>query len=452
MLLFAQFIFPVTSEPIVGGAVLVRDGKIVDVGSADMLKLRYPDEETVDFGAAALMPGLVDLHTRLDQAVMRGLINDEPFAKWVVSCAEYTSRLEAPDLYESAILGGLDALSSGITTVADSTVSSATCRAMQELGLRGVVYRQVAAMDKQRIDYAMRAAENDIAKWQAKVDPDRIKIGISPGAVYFNHPAVFGRVSEFATREDLPVAMRLAGSREEFNFVMYGSSMFSVHTMHNAARGYVEIPPWLPTGVTPVRYALNWGAFESPNVMMVHAVHVNDDDIQKMRAYDVSVCVCPRANAQLGRGTAPLGDFLQAGLRVGFGTDSPAATDSTDMISETRMCMLIQRATDRRLFLESAKVLELATLGGARALKMDDAIGSIDIGKRADLIAVDMSSSHHSAGIDPVSTVVNTCSASDVIMTMVDGKVLYEKNRWNVDVEVAKNIARVIEIRSKLRK
>ena len=201
-----------------------------------------------------------------------------------------------------------------------------------------------------------------------------------------------------------------------------------------------------------MRYALNWGAFESPNVMMVHAVHVNDDDIQKMRAYDVSVCVCPRANAQLGRGTAPLGDFLQAGLRVGFGTDSPAATDSTDMISETRMCMLIQRATDRRLFLESAKVLELATLGGARALKMDDAIGSIDIGKRADLIAVDMSSSHHSAGIDPVSTVVNTCSASDVIMTMVDGKVLYEKNRWNVDVEVAKNIARVIEIRSKLRK
>ena len=452
MLLLSQFIFPITSEPLANGAVLVRDGKIADVGTADMLKLRYPDEETVDFGAAALMPGLVDLHTRLEEAVMRGLINDEPFAKWVVSCAECSSGLEAPDLYESAILGGLDALSSGITTLADSTVTSATARAMQELGLRGVVYRQVAAADKNRIDHAMRAAENDIAKWSARVDPERIKVGISPGAVYFNHPAVFGRVSEFATKEDLPVAMRLAGSREEYNFVMYGSSMFSVHTMHNAVRGYVEIPPWLPTGVSPVRYALNWGAFESPNVMMVHAVHVNDDDIQKMRAYDVSVCVCPRANAQLGRGTAPLGDFLQAGLRVGFGTDSPAATDSTDMISETRMCMLIQRATDRRLFLESAKVLELATLGGARALKMDDAIGSIDIGKRADLIAVDMSSSHHSAGIDPVSTVVNTCSASDVIMTMVDGNVLYEKNRWNVDVEVAKNIARVIEIRSKLRK
>ena len=452
MLLLSQFIFPITSEPLANGAVLVRDGKIADVGTADMLKLRYPDEETIDFGAAALMPGLVDLHTRLEEAVMRGLINDEPFAKWVVSCAECSSGLEAPDLYESAILGGLDALSSGITTLADSTITSATARAMQELGLRGVVYRQVAAADKNRIDHAMRAAENDIAKWSARVDPERIKIGISPGAVYFNHPAVFGRVSEFATKEDLPVAMRLAGSREEYNFVMYGSSMFSVHTMHNAVRGYVEIPPWLPTGVSPVRYALNWGAFESPNVMMVHAIHVDDDDIQKMRAYDVAVGVCPRANAQLGRGTAPLGDFLQAGLRVGLGTDSPAATDSTDMITETRMCMLLQRATDSRFFPTSSQMLELATLGGARALKMDDKIGSIEVGKLADLIAVDLSSAHYSPGIDPVSAVVSTCTSNDVLMTMVGGKVLYEKNQWNVDVEVARNIGRVIEIRSKLRK
>lgn len=452
MLLLSQFVFPISSAPITGGAVLVRNGKIMDVGTADMLRLRYPDEETVDYGSAVLMPGLIDLHTRLDQAVMRGLINDKPFAEWVLSCADYTGRLEAPDLYESAILGGLDALSSGITTVADSTTSSATCKAMQELGLRGVVYRQVAAMDKQRISHAMRSAENDIAKWQALVDPDRIKIGISPGAVYLNHPAVFGCVSEYATKENLPVALRLAGSREEYSFVMYGSSMFSVHTMDKSARGYVEIPPWLPTGVSPVRYALNWGAFESPNVMMVHAVHVDDDDIQKLRAYDVSVCVCPRANAQLGRGTAPLGDFLQAGLRVGLGTDSPAATDSTDMLIETRMCMLIQRAVDSRRFLDSATVLELATLGAARALKMDDQIGSIEIGKQADMVAIDLSSTHYAPGIDPVSAVVNTCSSADVLMTMVGGRVLYEKNRWDVDVEVAKNIAHVIEIRSKLRR
>lgn len=451
MLICAQYVFPVTSDPITNGAVLVRDGKIRDVGQADMLKLRYPDEETVDYGLAAVMPGLVDLHTRLEKTVLRGVAHDVSYATWILSILELGSRLEVSDWYDSAILGGLDALSSGITTVADITSTGAACTAAQKLGLRGVIYREVAAMDKSRVPYAIRSAENDILHWREEVDQDRITIGIAPGAVYAIHPSVFTRVSECARKMDLPVAMRLAGSREEYNFVKRGSSMFAVHTMDDSKRGYVEIPPWMPTGVTPVRYALNWGAFESSNVLVIHAVHVDDDDIKKLREYDVSICTCARSNAQLGMGIAPLGAFLRAGLNVGFGTDSPAATESIDMISEMRMSMLIQRAFDTRRFLDSSTVLELATIGGARALGIDDKVGSLEIGKCADLIAVDLSSSYQTPDADPVSAVVNTCSSSDVLMTMVDGKTLYEKNQWHVDVDVAKNIARVIEIRAKLR-
>lgn len=451
MLICAQYVFPVTSDPITNGAVLVRDGKIRDVGQADMLKLRYPDEETVDYGLAAVMPGLVDLHTRLEKTVLRGVAHDVPYATWILSILELGSRLEVSDWYDSAILGGLDALSSGITTVADITSTGAACTAAQKLGLRGVIYREVAAMDKSRVPYAIRSAENDILHWREEVDQDRITIGIAPGAVYAIHPSVFTQVSECARKMNLPVAMRLAGSREEYNFVKRGSSMFAVHTMDDSKRGYVEIPPWMPTGVTPVRYALNWGAFESSNVLVIHAVHVDDDDIKKLREYNVSICTCARSNAQLGMGIAPLGAFLRAGLNVGFGTDSPAATESIDMISEMRMSMLIQRAFDTRRFLDSSTVLELATIGGARALGIDDKVGSLEIGKRADLIAVDLSSSYQTPDADPVSAVVNTCSSSDVLMTMVDGKTLYEKNQWHVDVDVAKNIARVIEIRAKLR-
>lgn len=451
MLICAQYVFPVTSDPITNGAVLVRDGKIRDVGQADMLKLRYPDEETVDYGLAAVMPGLVDLHTRLEKTVLRGVAHDVPYATWILSILELGSRLEVSDWYDSAIIGGLDALSSGITTVADITSTGAACTAAQKLGLRGVIYREVAAMDKSRVPYAIRSAENDILHWREEVDQDRITIGIAPGAVYAIHPSVFTQVSECARKMDLPVAMRLAGSREEYNFVKRGSSMFAVHTMDDSKRGYVEIPPWMPTGVTPVRYALNWGAFESSNVLVIHAVHVDDDDIKKLREYDVSICTCARSNAQLGMGIAPLGAFLRAGLNVGFGTDSPAATESIDMISEMRMSMLIQRAFDTRRFLDSSTVLELATIGGARALGIDDKVGSLEIGKCADLIAVDLSSSYQTPDADPVSAVVNTCSSSDVLMTMVDGKTLYEKNQWHVDVDVAKNIARVIEIRAKLR-
>ncbi len=150
-------------------------------------------------------------------------------------------------------------------------------------------------------------------------------------------------------------------------------------------------------------------------------------------------------------GVAPLAEFLNNGLRVGLGTDSPAATDSTDMISEMHTGMLIQRAVNPRSFMKSSTMLEMATIGGARALRMDDKVGSLEVGKLADVIAVDLSGSHQTPATDPVSAVVNACNGSDVLMTMVGGNVLYEKSSWHVGVEVARSIARVIEIRSKLR-
>ena len=116
-----------------------------------------------------------------------------------------------------------------------------------------------------------------------------------------------------------------------------------------------------------------------------------------------------------------------------------------------RMAMLLHRAHDTCHFLDSATLLEMATIGGARALRLDDKIGSLEIGKLADVIAVDLSRSHQSPEINPISALVNTCNTSDILMTMVNGKILYEKNQWSVGVEVAKNIARVIEIRAKLK-
>ncbi len=311
MLLCAQYILPVTSEPIVDGAVLVRDGVIRDIGSADMLRLRYPDEEVVDQGLAAIMPGLVDLHTRLEQSVLRGVVNDAPYVEWLSEVARKSARLEAVDWFDSAILGGLDALSSGITTVADITTTGASCTAVNKLGLRSVIYRSVAAMDRDRINAAMQLAQKDILHWREEVDSDRVTIGIAPAPLFTNHPATLTAVSQFATKENLPVAMWLAGSREECDFVRYGSSPFQVHG-GDVKRGYVEIPPWLPTGVSPVRYALNWSAFDAPNVMIVGAVCVDDADLKKLREYNVAVCVCPRACAQLGMGIAPLDEFRDA--------------------------------------------------------------------------------------------------------------------------------------------
>ncbi len=393
---------------------------------------------------------MVDLHTRLEKSVLRGVVHDVPYSSWILSVIERSSRLEASDWYDSAILGGLDALSSGITTVADITSTGAACTATQKLGMRGVIYREVGAMDKRRVDYAMRIAENDIMHWREEVDGDRISIGIAPAAVYANHPSVFSRVSECACKNDLPVAMRLAGSREEYNFVMYGSSMFAVHTMDDSKRGYVEIPPWMPTGVTPVRYALNWGAFESPNVLLVHAVHVDEEDIKKLREYNVSICTCARANAQLGMGVAPR-RFSARGAQRGSGhrfarrdrVDRPAHRDARRHAHPPRG----RHASFPRLdhHARARHHRRRPRLGPRRQDRLDR---DRQVRRPHRRRSVQLTSG---ARLRSVSAVVNTCSASDVLMTMVNGKKLYEKNRWHVDVEVAKNIARVIEIRAKLR-
>ena len=123
MLLCAQYVLPVTSDPIVGGAVLVRDGRIRDIGKTEMLRLRYPDEEVLDYGTAAIMPGLVDLHTHMENSIMRGIVHDVPYITWLASVAALSAKMEVSDWYDSAILGGLDALASGITCVADITTS-----------------------------------------------------------------------------------------------------------------------------------------------------------------------------------------------------------------------------------------------------------------------------------------------------------------------------------------
>lgn len=450
MLLCAQYIVPINSDPFQRGAVLVRDGAIADIGPAGILRKRYADEEVKDFGMAVLMPGMVDLHTHTENSVFRGIVHDVPYTTWVRAVVEKSAQLEAGEWRDSAMLGCLEAISSGITCIADITPTGAAGYAAHMTGMRSIIYREVGAMDQRRIDYAMRVAANDIAHWQEEADPARMTIGIAPAAIYTCHPGVFARVSEFARKEKIPVAMHLAGSREEYQFVKRGSSPFAVHTM-GTKRGYVEIPPWLPTGVSPVNYALNWGAFESDNVLAIHCIHIDDNDVKKLKEYDVAVASCPRCSAQLGMGLPPINEFLRARLRFGLGTDSPAATDSIDLFDEMRLGMLLQRAVSSETFLDSTTMLEAATIGGARALKMDHLIGSLEIGKRADIIAVDLSGSHQTPTSDPVSAVVNTSNGSDVLMTMIEGEVLYEKSHWHVNADVAKTIARVIEIRGKLR-
>ena len=451
MLLCAEHIIPVTQPPIDDGAVLVRDGRIVEIGGAQRMKARYPEEEVRDFGRSAIMPGFVDCHTHLEYTALRGIVHDVPYAEWLAHEHAKADRLTHDDRYDSALLGGMEMLAGGVTTVADFTSTGASCEAVRDLGLRSVIYRSVGVPEKAKVDSAMKAAVEDIQDWRGDSDPALTRIGVAPKALHACHPTVFKRVNEVAAKLDTPVAMHMAGSYEEYRYIKNGSTPLSVRGIEGDD-SLTDRPMWLPTGVTPVNYALNWGAFHSKDVLAVHCVHVDDQDIAKLKEYDVAVAVCTRCNAQLGMGLAPLQEFLKAGIRVGLGTDSPAATDTSDMFTEMRLATLIHRAVERSSFLTAQTMLELATIGGARALRMEDEIGSLEPGKRADVIVVDLSGSRQTPLVDPVTAVVTGAAAADVLFTMVEGVVRYERGgTWNINVEPAEVAHRGIQIRGKLR-
>lgn len=449
MLLCAKYIVPVSSEPMENGAVLVRDGAIADIGTAEMMRLRYPDEEVKDFGMAALTPGFIDLHARVEDGVLRGLIRDLPFVEWRKNIGDLRSRISSKEAYDSAYLGCLEELSAGVTTIGDTTSTGAAVFAAQDCGLRAVVYREAGAIDKRLVNYAMKKVDSDLEKWSQSVDEDRIVLGIAPDPVYECHPELYRSAAKYAAEHNnLPIAMKLAGSNEELRFVKDGATAGLDSTVDH--RGFVEVPPWLPTAVTPVNYVLNWGLFEAENVMIVYGVNVSEDDIRHLRDYDVAVATCPSLNAQLGMGVAPVSEYLRSGLRIGLGTGAPGSVNYLDMFAEMRFELMIQRALCRE-FLNPQTLLEMATLRAAEVLRLDDKIGSLEIGKLADIIAIDLSGSHQTPTTDPVTALLGSASNSDVVMTMVNGNILYEAGRLHVGEGATKVIAHVLEVRGRLR-
>jgi 5-methylthioadenosine/S-adenosylhomocysteine deaminase len=452
MLLTAKYVIPVSSPHIDDGAVLVDGDRIVAVGTAADLLAAHPDEEVRDFGLAVLMPGFVDLHTHLEYSVFRGLVDDVPYTQWKMQVQHLEQRLSRTDWQDSAILGAMEAIGSGITTVADITNTGNSVIAAKGSGLAGVFYREISTMDKSKVVARMEAAEADIDAWGEVASGSPIEIGIAPHSPYTCHPALFEAVTALALARDLPAAIHLAGSQDEYDFVKYGSSPLAQDFREQA--GWRDVA-WMPTGVSPVRYVLQWGLMDVPRLLAVHCVHVDESDISVLAEHDVAVAHCPRCNAKLGMGIAPLTQFFERGLTVGIGTDSPASNNTVDPFDEMRIGLLLQRGTsnehDFYRYFTARTFVRLATIWGARALGLDGEVGSLEPGKRADVIAVDLSSSPHNVPTaDPYSALVHTANQKDVVMTMASGRILFDRGEY-LSVDKERALARARESRSKLR-
>jgi cytosine/adenosine deaminase-related metal-dependent hydrolase len=397
----ADWVLPVEGEPIEGGGVAVADGRIVAIGPADEL-----DGERRDFPDAAIVPGFVNAHTHLEYAVYAGFGDGLAFGPWLHTHIERKARIAWDEFVAIARLGAAECLASGVTRIGDASFSGAAAVAVAELGLGATVYLEVFGADPARVD-ELRAR---IEGLEREVAPS-VVFGVSPHAPYSVSAEVYA--ASYALGRQ--VVTHVAESDDELDYMLHGEGPIAAVT---------EVDP---PRTTSVRHLAAHGLLQS-RVLAAHCVKVDDEEIELLARNDVAVAHCPRSNALLGCGIAPLRQLLDAGVRVGLGTDSPASTPSFDMFEEMRAAVYAARArAERPDALSAGEVLELATLGSARALGLEDESGSLAAGKRADLAVVSLAGSPYLPWEDPTVAVVFGGSPDRVLVTLVDGEERYAK-------------------------
>ncbi len=417
----AEWVLPVTAAPLRAGAVLVHGERVAAVGPALDLAAANPQADVVDFGAAVLMPGFVNAHCHLEYATFRGIFDDEEFGDWIVRLVDAKAALSPSDYLHSALLGAAECVASGITTIADTAFGGETLLAAAQAGLRGRLYLEVFGIDDSRLDETMAELQARLEGARAAAPP-QIEIGIAPHAPYTVSSRLYQTIAGYAREHGLKVASHVAESREELTYIRSGSGKFAHDFREKVGWERMLVQPY---GVSPIKYLQQWGVFDR-DFLAVHCVQASSDDIRILAGKGAAVAHCPKSNAKLGCGVAPLAEMLRQGVRVGFGTDSPASSNIMDMFDEMRTALFLHRAVERDVGVLSAqKCVYIATLGAADALGLADQVGSLEAGKYADLIAVDTSRSHFAPVEDPYSALVYGANQDDVTFTCVGGRVLY---------------------------
>jgi cytosine/adenosine deaminase-related metal-dependent hydrolase len=401
--LSADWVLPIEAPPIADGAVELDEGRIVAVGTADELGAGER------FEGAAILPGLVNAHSHLEYSVYVGFGDGLSFAPWLDLHVARKGRIGWDDHVSIARLGAAQCLASGVTTVADASYSGAAAVACAELGLTGLVHLEVFGIDPV-------SALASFHRKRARVEDcfsERLRLGVSPHTPYTCSTEVYAACAELG----LPVATHFNESAGEVEWLTRGEGPL---------RPFADllVPPDGRTGIRRLAAAGLLG----PEVVAAHCVKVDGEEIDLLAGHGVSVAHCPRSNAQLGCGIAPVAELRAAGVAVGVGTDSPASTPSFDVFEELRAVVAGARLRAERAEAFSAdEALELATLGSARALGLENEVGSLVPGKRADLTVVSLEETPFLPWEDPAAAVVLGGAPERVLLTIVDGETRYER-------------------------
>lgn len=424
----ARWVLPISSEMIEDGAVAVEGTRITGVGLRRTLLSRFPEAQVQEFGEAAILPGLVNAHSHLELTAMRGFLEDveSDFSGWLKKLtAARMERMTPDDLYISAVWGAVEAARAGVTCVGDaSDAASAALRALRDVGLRGTVYQEGFGPDPLLAREHFEKLREKIFKLR-EYESELARLGISPHSPYTVSAPQLELITDFALAERLPLMMHAAESLAEDQLLREGRGPFA----EGLARRGIE---WRAPGVSTVQYLKTLGVL-STRPLLAHCIRVDEADIETIKEADASVAHCPKSNAKFGHGHAPFAAFVERGLKTGLGSDSVASNNTCDLLEEARFAVLMLRAIDSQAvsqrMIEARDVLYAATLGGARALGLDDQTGAIAEGLQADLVVIGLDGAHQIPVYDPARALIFASSGRDVRLTVVAGREVFREGR-----------------------
>jgi len=422
----ARWVLPISRPPIANGTVVEDGGRIIYAGP----RAGAPPGEDRDLGNAVLMPGLVNTHTHLELTAFGGLLDGLPFREWIVTLQAAKTAVMTRERYlDSARFGIAEGLRCGITTYADTCDSGVALEAMREAGVRGIMYQELfGPAPSQRLE-SMRTLEQKLAALEP-LSNGLVRLGVSPHAPY----TVSDELFQDAAKLGRPMAIHLAESEAETLLIRDAAGPFA-----DALRQRDIVIA--PRAKSPVALLDGLGVLAA-RPLLIHCVRIDAADITLIAAHDCAVAHCPYSNRMLGHGTAPLAELLAAHVRTGLGSDSMASNERMDILMEARLAILLQHARNKDL--QAGHAIELATLGGASALDLENEIGTLDPGKSCDLAAFAMLPFGDQRDDDPATALLSTAVPRRAQAVVIAGHVkLWDNQLVHADKELSARISAI---------
>jgi len=396
--------------------IAIKDGQITAIEP----QLSCTAKTVIDAKGNAVMPGLVDCH--MHETLLRGLMEDLPLMRWLEEiCFPKDAAFQPVHQRAAALMSQLEMIRGGITTFIDIFRYPAVAAEVAEAsGLRGIFSPQLID-DPVGPGETLETSLSFIEAWLDRC-PGRIMPWFGPHSLYTVKEETMRKMQPLAEKYGIGVHIHLAETKDEFN-----------QCMENR-------------GLTPTQYLAELGV-RGPRVVAAHGVHLTDEDIGILVDLDIAVAHNPSSNTKLASGVSRVPDLIAAGVRVGLGTDSNLSNNNLDMFEEMRLAAMIQKLSRKdAASMPVEQMLHMATIGGAACLGLADQIGSLEVGKRADIIIVDLHAPHMWPVLpEPKSNIIEqlvySANAGDVLTTIVDGKLLMrDREVFSLDVKEAEKI------------